>query len=231
MRRVIVMSSALAASSTLFTFPFFHYLIFVVPYTCLLTETRYHWDFLFAQLFLLFFICLLSAIVGFSFSKRFKLPGFGNPRDFINAIPHLLTLASIMIIISYFFFDRYFYEISPSSYPKGFIYLISLPFKGAFTDEIILRFCLVTLSVGLFKHKGAGVIFVSVLASLFTIKYLNFIGIRLYLSYLFLIQLFLSFVCNLVLGYLFVTRGLLYSMTLNFLFSMKYFVIYWAKGA
>jgi hypothetical protein len=135
-----------------------------------------------------------------------------------------------MMALSYFLFDRYFFEISPLSYPKEVLYLISLPFKGAFSEEIILRLCLVTLSVGLLKSKGAGVVLVSTLASLFTIKYFHFFGIEFGFNYLFITQVLLSFSANLFLGYIFVTRGLLYSMALKFLFGIKYVIVSWAMG-
>lgn len=230
MRGVLVKSSALSISATLFTLPYFHYLIFTIPSEGRFPKGLQPWDLLLSQLFLLFIVCLLSAMVGFSFSKRFELPGFGDPGRFIPSIPFLLVIGGVMIALSYFLFDRYFFKISPHTYPKDVFYLISFPFKEAFTDEIILRLCLVTLGVGLLKKKGAGVILVSALAPLFTIKYFHFIGLEFSLNYLFVTHLLLSFSANLLLGYLFVTHGLLYSMALKFLFGMKYVVVAWVIG-
>ena len=230
MRSVLAKSSALATASVLFTFPYFHYLMFVVLDKDRFPEGIDPWGVLFTQLFLLFILCLLSSMIGFSFSKRLKLPGFGNWGHFIRSMPSLLVLGAVMIGLSYFFFDRHFCEISPLSYPKELLYLIWLPFKGAFTEEIILRLCLVTLSVGLLRNKGAGVVLVSALAPLFTIKYFFFIGMKAGFSYLFVTQFLLSFSANLLLGYLFVTHGLLYAMALKFLFDIKYVVVCWAIG-
>ena len=81
------------------------------------------------------------------------------------------------------------------------------------------------------KSKTSGVICVSALASLFTIKYLYFFGIRPGVDYLFLVQILLSFGSNCLLGYLFVTRGLIYSMALKFLFGLKYVVVLGATGS
>jgi hypothetical protein len=230
MHGVLVRSSALAICSTLFTLPYFHYLISVVSAQAHFPIVRTPWRLLFTELFLVFILCLLSAMVGFSFSERFELPGFGNRKYFFRSIPFILLIGLVMMVLSYFLFDRYFFKISPLSYPKDILYLISLPFKGAFTEEIILRLCLVTLSVGLLKSKGAGVVLVSALGSLFTIKYFYFFGIKFGLNYLFITQLLLSFSANLFLGYLFVTRGLLCSMALKFLFGIKYIVVSLAMG-
>jgi hypothetical protein len=210
MQRVLLKSLALAVSSIIVTLPYFHYMVFIVQGQNRFTEYTSPWRFLFAELFLLFIICFLSSMVGFSFSKRYELPGFGDLRDFTDALPSLLLWALVMVSFSYIFFDRYFIELSPISYPKNGLCLIFFPFQGAFTDEIILRFCLVTISVGLFKDKWRGVVFVSILASIFTLKYFNFVGVKLDFGFLFLAQLSLSFLSNLLLGYFFVTRGLIF---------------------
>lgn len=227
-REVLVKSSVMAVAATLLTLPYFHYLIFVVLEASGFPQDLNPWGFLFAQLFLLFIVCLLSAVVGFSFSKRLKLPGFGDPRFVIRSIPLFLILGAIVIALSYFLFDRHFLKISPMSYPKDVLYLISFAFKEVFPEEIILRLCLVTLSVGLLKSKGAGVGLVSVLAPIFSVKYFHFMGIEVGLDYLFITQYLLSFSANLLLGYLFVTHGLLYSMALKFVFGMKYMLVAWA---
>ena len=220
MRPVLEKSLALAICSTLFTLPYFHYLIFIVA-----SAGPNSWSLLFTELLMLFILSLLSAIVGFSFSEKFGLPGFGDLGSFSRSIPFLLAVGAAMTLLSYFLFDRYFFEVSPLSYPKDVLYLVSLPFKCAFTDEIILRLCLVTLSVGLLKRRGAGVVLASAVASLFTIKYFLFMGITCGLNYLFIIQFLLSFTAHLLLGFLFVTRGLLYAMALKFLFGMKYVIV------
>ena len=218
-------SSALAVSSIIVTLPYFHYMVFIIQGQDHFAEYTSPWRFLLAELFLLFIICFLSSMVGFSFSKRYELPGVGDLRGFSDALAPLLFWASVMVFLSYFFFDRYFIELSPISYPEDGFYLIFFPLQGAFTDEIILRFCLVTICVGLFRDKWRGIIFVSALASFLTLKYFNFVGVKLDFGFLFLVKFFLSFLSNLLLGYFFVTRGLIFSMALKFMFGMKYIIV------
>jgi len=229
-RKVLVKSSALAICSTVFAIPYFHHLIFLAPTTHPLPLSLGLRGFLFMEMFLLFILCLLSAVVGFSFSERLELPGFWDKTRFVGSIPLLLLLGAIMTALSYFLFDRFFFKLSPASYPRNLLYLVSFPLKAAFTEEVVLRFALVTIGVGIFRNKVAGVVFTSVVAALFTLKYFQFVGISFRLNYLFVTQLLLSFSANLVLGYLFVTRGLLYSMSLKFLLGMKYAVVSWAMG-
>lgn len=229
-RDVLVQSLALAIAATFFSSLYFHYMIFMVPGPAGFKAIPNPWNFLLVELLALFVICFFAAVIGLSFANKYELPGLGDLRDFTGSLAFILALGTVMIMLSYFLFDRYFYEVSPACYPKDLLYLISFPFQGAFTDETILRLCLVTICVGLFKGKASGVVCVSALASLFTIKYLYFFGIKPGMDYLFVAQILLSFASNCLLGYLYVTRGLVYSMTLKLLFGLKYLVVFWATG-
>jgi hypothetical protein len=227
MRGVLSKSLALASASALFTLPYFHYLISEISYRQRLPQNNDAFIILLTQLLLLFILTFLSSMVGFSFSNRYKLHGLGDPRALVSTLPLVVAGGAVITALSYFFFDRFFFEISPASYPRAPLFLWTYPFKRAFTDEIILRFCLVTIAVGLFKSKSAGVILISAFAALATVKYFHFIGLPVGLNTIFLTQLFIGFLANLLLGYLFVARGLLYSMSLGFIFGMKYLIMSW----
>ena len=229
-RWAILVSFGMASLSTLFTLPYFHYLLFTALKSKWFSASSICWSLLFTQLFLLFIICFLSFLVGLVFTKRINLPGLGNRNNIVRSLPFLLIIGMALIGMSYFFFDRHFYQISPLSYPKDLLYLISFSLKGAFAEEIILRFGLLTLCVGLLKNRVAGVVLISVLASLFSIKYFRFIGVDLEISHLMINQVLLSFAANVILGYLFVTKGLIHAMVLKFIFSMKYATIAWVMG-
>jgi hypothetical protein len=225
MRRVAAKSLVLALSSILFTLPYFHYLISEVSHPYRFLPNFNSTGILLTQLMLLFILTLLSAMVGFSFCARYQLQGFGDLRGLLSSLPVVVAGGGLMIMLSYFLFDRYFREISPVSYPTNLLFLISYPFKKAFTDEIIIRFCLVTIAVGLLKSKTAGVVIVSAFATITTLKYFQFIGLRVGIDHIFINQFLIGFLANLFLGYLFVARGLLYSMCLGFLFGLKYLLM------
>ncbi len=229
LRTVTLKSLALAICSTIAALPYFHYLIFVATKEGggRLPDGVNSWELLVTQLFFVLVLSLLSALVGLSFSTKLGLPGLGSMKDLREDMPVLLCLGAVMTFASYYLFDRYFFEVSPLSYPEGALYLISMPFKGAFTEEIILRLCLVTLCVGILKRKGAGMVLASTVASLFTIKYFQFMGIEWGLNYLFMTQILLAFLAHLILGYLFVTRGLFYAMALKFFLGIKYGIVSW----
>ncbi|MGE0085993.1 MAG: hypothetical protein AB7S75_16415 [Desulfococcaceae bacterium] len=218
-------SLVLAFFSVFFTIPWFHYLIFLAPEKALLPMIPNPGSVLAAELFLLFLICFLSSMTGFIFSKKAGLPGFGSQEDWFRSLPLLLLLGLVMIVFSWLLFDRHFIKISPVSYPDHPVYLLFFPLKGAVTDEVIMRFCLLTICVGILRRRIAGIFIVSVFASLLTLKYFRFIGISPGFNYFFLMQMLLSFVSNFLLGYVYVTRGLLQSMTLKLIFGAKYVLI------
>jgi hypothetical protein len=219
MRSVLLKSGILAVAAVFFTIPYFLHL------TRTMGSRLDLWGLMGTQLLMLFIVCLLSAVVGFSYSKRLDLPGFGDFKLFLGALPYLILASLALIMFSYVCFDRYFYSISPASYPKHFSWLLSIPFKRALTDEIILRLGLITIGVGLFRDKLTAIVLVSILLPLFSVKYFDFLGLDRGFNYLFIIQLISSFLTNLISGWLFVFRGLLYTMALNFFFGFKYLMI------
>ena len=226
MRAVVTKSFLLAFAGTLFTIPYFHYYLGVVvwrgdgP-----SMAQYPWLFLIVQLIILFFLLFLSSMIGLTFSKRYSLPGFGDFRKFLKSIPLLIIAGGVMIAISFIFFDRFYYELSPQSYPVDILYLISFPFKSALADQIIVLLGLTTIAVGLLRSKGAGVVLVSALSAFFIIKYNHFVGISPEFEYLFVCQLLVAFISNLIFGYFYVKHGLYYAMGLKFVFGLKYFVV------
>ncbi|MEZ4524726.1 MAG: hypothetical protein R2941_02245 [Desulfobacterales bacterium] len=225
MTGILNKSLALALSCVFLTIPWFHYLIFLAPEKALLPMIPNPNAVLGAELFLLFVICFLSSIAGFTFSKRVGLPGFGTAENWMRDLPLLAFLGFGMIVFSWLLFDRHFIQISPVSYPDHPVYLLFFPLKGALADEIIMRFCLLTICIGLLRRRIAGIVIVSGFASVLTLKYFRFIGISPGFNYLFVMQMLLSFVSNFLLGYVYVTRGLLSSMTLKLIFGAKYVLI------
>jgi hypothetical protein len=225
-RSVVIKSAILTILAAGSAAGYFHYLVFAVS-GGIAPAGRDPWAFMAAELVLLVFVLFLSALTGFSFSARFDLPGMGQLREFFRALPLLIAGGIGMVAISYFAFDRYFFVIAPVSFPKEPIYLATIPFKTALADETILRLGLVTIGVGLTKNKGAGVVLMSAVSALFSVKYLEFIGIPFTLDHFYVIYLLLSFLGNIVFGWLFVTRGLFYSMALKFVVGCKYLFILW----
>ena len=152
-RAVLVKSVIVASAAVIFTIPYFSFLTESVIRAQNFGNKFQFGSLLFYQLILLFIACLLSALAGFSFSQRLELPGFGDWTAFVRSFWNLLALGLTMVVLSYFLFDRHLIKVAPQVYPQELIYLLAMPLKRAFTDEIILRLGLVTISVLLFKSK------------------------------------------------------------------------------
>ncbi len=225
-RSVVVKSAILSTVAAASAIGYFHYLVFQVR-SGSPPLGQDPWTFLVIELVLLWLVLFLCSLVGFSFAQRLDLPGFGRMREFLVALPLLAIGGLVLVAVSYFVFDRYFFAIAPVSFPKRPIYLLAIPFKAALADETILRLGLVTIGVGLTKNKGAGVILMSAVSSLLTVKYFEFIGIPFALDHFYIVYLLLSFLGNIILGWLFVTRGLAYAMALKFVIGCKYLLIMW----
>jgi hypothetical protein len=225
-RSVIVRSTVLTILAAGSAAGYFHYLVFVVS-GGVAPAGHDPWTFMTVELVLLAFVLFLSALIGFSFSERFDLPGLGRLGGFFRALPLLVAGGVGLVAISYFVFDRYFLVVAPVCFPREPLYLATIPFKTALADETILRLGLVTIGVGLTKNKGAGVILMSAVSTLFSVKYFEFIGMPFALDHFYIVYLILSFLGNIIVGWLFVTRGLLYAMALKFVIGCKYLFIMW----
>jgi len=217
-----IKSCGLAALATLLTIPWFHYLLFHVPTHVPLRTIANPHDLLYAQSALLFVICLMSAMVGYGLMRRFELPGFGRIDAWLGSLPTLLAIGLLLLLVSQWVFDGDSYRISPAAGPDKLFYLLAIPLNAAITDEMILRFGFVTIAVGLCRNKLRGVVLAALFAVMLTEKYFTYIGVYAGLDYVTASRFVFSFFINFLLGYLFVTRGLLSSMTVNLVLGLRY---------
>ncbi len=230
-REVLLKSLCLATLCVIFTVPYFYHMLSVSMKTqAQFSMPHGFFTVLSLESILLFFVCFLSSISGFSFSGRFQLPGFGDLRRFRETFPALLIVAVVVGGLTYLIFDRHFFYMSPESYPNDTWYLVSYPFKLAFTNEVVLRFGLVTLAVGFLKQRIGGVIAISAIAAIFSMKYFRFLGMDYPYNYIFISQFVIAFFVNFILGYVLITRGLIYAMILHFLFGIRLVVVVLALG-
>jgi len=221
----MIKSLAFAGLATAVATPYIYFLVNNAAGNHLLPASFQQFDFVMIQSLMLFVICLLSASIGFSFTKRYGLPGLGISRKYVDSLPLLFIGGFAMAIFSYLVFDRFFYSISPMSYPGDVFSVIAIPVKAAVTEELILRFGLLTIAVGICRNSYGGILLVSIFATILSLKYLNFIRADMAFSYIFIVQLLLTFAVNCILGYLCVTYGLVYAMTFRFVMGLKYLLI------
>ena len=222
---VVRRSLLLGAAATLSALPYFHFLVFSAPRTGAgVTDS---WALLAGQASLLLLVCVLSAMVGLSFASRRDLPGLGDPVRLREEWKGLALIGAVLGAVSFILFDQWFARISPGAYPQGPVVLLSIPFKTALTEEIILRLCMVTIAVGVFRRNWAGVLVIALLAPLLGFKSLRFLGLENVSTALIAVQLLLSLLSNLILGAVFVSRGLLSCLVVKFVFGLKYPAVAW----
>jgi hypothetical protein len=224
-RIIAARSLLLSLISTLAAAPYFYYLTVKVMPSGAIPAGRGPWAVIVPHLLLLFLLTFFCALAGYLFYARHDLPGFGSGKNLVKDMPLLAAAGLVLAAMTYILFDRYFVHLSPQSYPRNNFYIIAVALKAALTEEIILRWGITTLAVALLKSKKWGVALSSIIAVLFTFKYFNFIEIKISWSYIFIAQVTLTLLSNLVLGYLFVTRGLIHSMVLKFLLGLRYLMV------
>jgi len=220
-KRVIREASVLSIFAVVSAIPYIRYLLnMAVGRGVLGTETA---SIVFiTDLFLLGVLLFLCALVGLSFAPRYRLPGLGLTKQVVYDLPLVVFGGLALAALTFFFFDRYFYVVSPVSYPTSELMLIFLPLKGALTDEVILRLGMLTLAVGVLKQRDAAVMLVAALAAMMSLRYFQFLGIQLGFNYVIVAHLVISFVGNLALGYLYVHRGLMHAMIFKVIYGCRY---------
>lgn len=225
MKKTLQQSLALSLAASLAAVPYFLFLTSAFPdggYPSAFMDPR---RLILHQTLILFFICSICCVTGLSLARRYNLPGLGALRDIRTVLPALLVGGASFIVVSYLVHDRFLLVVSPASYPDSLLLAALLPFKKALTEEVILRLGFLTFCMGLFKNKIAAVTSSSLIAVLFSLPYVDFIGLRVTADYIIVSGMLLTFVTNLVLGWLFVTRGLTSSMTFGFIVGLKYIPI------
>lgn len=221
--KVSLKSCALASIATVLIIPYFHSLLFHIQRQFPIRATAFPWDLLYSQSALFFIICLLSSMVGYGFMERYALPGFGRIGKWRRSLPFLLATGLFLMLISCLLSDSGFSRTAPALWPKReAVYLLTMPLNSMITDETILRFGFVTIAVGLCRNKPAGVALAALFAAMLTEKYFIFIGVPAAPEYLSAVRFVFSFGINFILGWLFITRGLLSSMTVNFVLGLHY---------
>jgi hypothetical protein len=221
-RDVMIKSAALAVPAALLAIPYFYFLLFDFPRRSGPDSLQKAQALLWGQTAMIFVICLLSGFAGAVFTRRLSLPGLGDIRRWKKEAPYLAAAGLALMLFIYLTFDRYFYAVSPGFYPDLSLYMVLLPLKGAFTEELILRYGLVTIAVGICRHRYGGAALVAGFATILSLEFFQFAGIPLEWNYICIMQLILAFLANFILGAVFVTRGLLAAMTIKLMLEMRY---------
>lgn len=224
-RDMLVKSAGLAVPAAILAIPYFYFLLFDFPRQSGPDSLQNAQALLWGQTAMIFIICLFSGFAGSLFTPRLNLPGLGNLRQWKQEALYLAAAGLALMLVIYLAFDRYFYTVLPGFYPDFSLYMVLLPLKGAFTEELILRYGLVTIAVGICRNRYGGAAMVAGFATILSLEFFQFAGISLEWNYICIMQLILAFLANFILGAVFVTRGLLAAMTMKLMLEMRYALV------
>ena len=170
-------------------------------------------------------VVFLSCVVGFSWSKKLGLGGFGNPRDVRKNWALILAGGVAMGVVTYLLGDRLFLEKAREFYPHTLLAALCVPFYATFVEEVFARFGVMTLFVKIFRNK----ILANLLAALiFAIGHANIFqitGIVYQLNYLTACSFFLNLALSFAFGWIYWKRGLVTAMGVHFIANLRFLLI------
>lgn len=99
------------------------------------------------QSVVVFALAFLCSLVGFLYAQRLELPGFGALQDIRYWLPLGFGVGLICTPVAYFAIDRELIQILPELYPEFVLPAVAKMVGTAFTQEVVLRFGLLTICV------------------------------------------------------------------------------------
>lgn len=108
--------------------------------------------FLLLQLVMVLTVSLICAMVGLLLSKRYGLAGLGDWKSLKQSLPWLFGMAAIGVPATVFLFDLPFSRIASGYYPDQFRWALALVFASSFSTEIIARFGMMTIIMGVVRN-------------------------------------------------------------------------------
>ena len=104
-----------------------------------------------SQAFILFSLALVCSLIGFLYSERLKLPGFGTLNDIRKWLPIGLMAGLLLTPVRYFVLDRKILATTPQIFPESFPWAVSHMIGTSLPQEVIVRFGLLTIGIYLMR--------------------------------------------------------------------------------
>ena len=104
------------------------------------------------QALILFALSLVCALVGFIYSERLGLPGFGRPRDLGRWLPLGLGLGLLYAPASFFLLDRDLAALASEFRPSPWPFALARLVGTALSQEVVARFGLLIIAMYLLRR-------------------------------------------------------------------------------
>lgn len=208
----------------LISLPHLYYLYFIgMKDIVLKTFKTEHLPYLMTiQIWQVFFVTLCCAICGLGWSKKFNLVGFGNLWELKRIWLKLITLGLLLGSISAAFFDTRFKSIAPYYYPANPLWALSILIDSAFFIETI-RFGMMMIAFRLIRRLYLSNILTALFLTLVGLKSFSFLPIGVNnLNLISILAFLFNLVFQLILGYVFIKKGLICALFVHIIYGLKY---------
>jgi len=177
--------------------------------------------FLLAQLIVMLAVCLICSAVGFFFSRRYGLAGLGDFQSLKKSLPWIFGIVAVGAPAAFFLYDRSFHVLAPGYYPTKWTWALAVAFSTAFSGEIIARFGMMTIFMGIFRNFKLANIAQSLFVTALAIRSLYLADHPFGLNYITMIGLVFSFAGSLAAGWIYYRYGILSVILCHFLFELR----------
>ncbi len=180
--------------------------------------------FILTQITILIFLLFLCSLIGFGYSRKYGFKGLGD-LDTLKSDLRFIVPASIIIVPLLFFgFDNLLIREIPTLYPDNPFWGLTKAFMTSTTYELVSKFGLVTVIMGVFKNKHIAVFIPAVFFAVLVRGTFMDYGIDFGFNYLSLSAVSTTLLYGLASGYIYIYRGLLTVMCFKFLIDLKYMI-------
>ena len=176
------------------------------------------------QLIIFIVLIYICSFVGFGFSEKYKFKGLGKFGETRKDLKYLLLVAIPLNIAIYLAFDKSMQEKIPTLYPDSYKWGLAKALMSSSTFEVVSKFGLVTIVMGIFRNKHLAVILPAIFFAILVPKTFADYGVEFGRDYLSIMALSLALVYGIASGYLYVYRGLITVFVLRLLLDLKYFI-------
>lgn len=189
------------------------------------------WRLALSQSFMVFCLAFMSSLIGFIYAEKLRLPGLGKAADIRVWLPGGLAAGLIFTPISYILLDREVIRLIPGIHPSSLSWTLPVMLAGAFCQEVIIRFGLLTIALYLWNRwteKGRpwpAIALISAFGATGSWLLISRLGIAGGLSHSqIMTMVVLSFLTQWILGEVYVKKGLSASICVHLGLSAKYLV-------
>jgi hypothetical protein len=165
---------------------------------------------------------IICSLVGSLLARRYRLPGLGSMAAVRRALPYIVPGGALLSAGTYLFFGRHLARRVPGYYPASLGWALLVMVKGAFFDETIARFGMMTIFSGVVRHLWLANLLQAAFLTFITTRSLPFFGIAVDWNPFLVASVGSSVVVHLAHGWTYGRFGLLSAAALHLLVDSKY---------